>query len=61
MTRTSTPRHYLMCRPDFYEIAYEINPWMDVTRAADRARAVAQWEELYRTYLEWGHTVEHDR
>ncbi len=58
MTRTSTPRHYLMCRPDFYEIAYEINPWMDVTRAADRARAVGQWQELYRTYLEWGHTVE---
>lgn len=58
MTRTPTPRHYLMCRPDFYEVTYEINPWMDVTRPTDTAVAVAQWAELYRTYLEWGHTVE---
>lgn len=58
MTRTPTPRHYLMCRPDFYEVAYEINPWMDVTQPTDTARAIAQWETLRHTYLDWGHTVE---
>ena len=56
--RTSTPRHYLMCRPDHYTVSYEINPWMDATRTTDRDLAVRQWEALYRTFLEWGHTVE---
>ena len=58
MPRTATPRHYLMCRPDYFEVAYEINPWMDMTRPVDRARAVEQWETLRRTYLDWGHTIE---
>src|SRR5674476_243502 len=58
MQRTPTPRHYLMCRPDFYDVTYEINPWMDVTRPTDTARAVAQWEALRQAYLGWGHTVE---
>lgn len=56
--RAPTPRHYLMCRPDFFEVTYEINPWMDVTRHTDTALAVAQWAVLHRLYLEWGHTVE---
>ena len=56
--RTATPRHYLMCSPTYFEVSYEINPWMDVTRETDAARAVAQWENLRQTYLEWGHTVE---
>jgi N-dimethylarginine dimethylaminohydrolase len=47
-----------MCRPDFYEVTYEINPWMDVTRGTDTAVAIAQWETLRALYLEWGHTVE---
>ncbi|WP_375372400.1 dimethylargininase [Actinotalea sp. JY-7885] len=56
--RTPTARRYLMCRPDFFEVTYEINPWMDVTRATDRERAIAQWETLRDAYLAWGHTVE---
>ncbi|EYR65035.1 N-dimethylarginine dimethylaminohydrolase [Actinotalea ferrariae CF5-4] len=56
--RTSTPRRYLMCRPEHYTVSYEINPWMDVTRFTDRDLAVQQWETLYRTYLDWGHTVD---
>lgn len=38
----------LMCRPDHYGIYYEINPWMDKRRQADRAIAVRQWEALHR-------------
>ncbi len=38
----------LMCRPDHYGIYYEINPWMDRRRQADRAVAVRQWETLYQ-------------
>lgn len=37
----------LMCPPDFYGIEYEINPWMDVTRGADRAEAARQWQWLH--------------
>ncbi|WP_225755176.1 dimethylargininase [Actinotalea sp. Marseille-Q4924] len=56
--RASTPRRYLMCRPEHYTVSYEINPWMDVTRFTDRDLAVQQWETLYRTYLDWGHAVD---
>lgn len=37
-----------MCPPDFYGIHYEINPWMDMSRQADRAVAVSQWNELHK-------------
>lgn len=57
-TRTATPRHFLMCRPEHFTVSYEINPWMDKTRLTDSALAVAQWETLYQTYLAWGHTVD---
>lgn len=58
MDRIATPRHYLMCKPTFFEVSYEINPWMDVTVATDADLAVAQWEVLRDTYLSWGHTLE---
>jgi N-dimethylarginine dimethylaminohydrolase len=35
-----------MCPPDFYGIEYEINPWMDRRRQADRDTAVTQWNGL---------------
>lgn len=49
---------FLMCPPDYYEIAYEINPWMDVRRKADPARARRQWEALYDCILRLGGGVE---
>ncbi len=39
----------LMCPPDYFAIEYEINPWMDRARGADRERAMAQWQALYET------------
>ena len=57
-TRTSTTRHYLMCKPTFFEVSYEINPWMDVTRETSAELAVKQWTVLYETFLAWGHKVE---
>lgn len=51
-------RRYLMCRPDYFTVRYEINPWMDRTRATDTARAVRQWQELHDTYLRLGHEVD---
>jgi N-dimethylarginine dimethylaminohydrolase len=37
----------LMCRPDYYGVFYEINPWMDVRRQADRVLALRQWQALH--------------
>ncbi len=56
--RIARPRRYLMCRPEHFEVSYAINPWMDVTRGADRELALQQWENLRQTYLDLGHQVE---
>ncbi|MFE6699268.1 dimethylargininase [Streptomyces sp. NPDC057718] len=56
--RTARPRHYLMCRPTYFDVVYSINPWMDPGKPVDTALAVAQWEQLRQTYLELGHTVD---
>lgn len=54
---TSNPR-ILMCRPDYYGIEYEINPWMDRRRQSDRAVAIRQWEGLRSLLQELGATIE---
>ncbi|MEJ2515866.1 MAG: arginine deiminase-related protein [Gammaproteobacteria bacterium] len=37
----------LMCPPDYFEVDYVINPWMDGnTGSLDRERACVQWERL---------------
>jgi N-dimethylarginine dimethylaminohydrolase len=43
-----------MCPPDFYGIHYEINPWMDMSRQAEHAVAVQQWNALHRHITECG-------
>ncbi|HEY5647912.1 MAG TPA: arginine deiminase-related protein [Nitrospiria bacterium] len=40
---------FLMCPPEYYQIEYEINAWMDKNRQADAERARDQWHELYET------------
>jgi N-dimethylarginine dimethylaminohydrolase len=47
-----------MCRPEHFTVSYKINPWMEPTKPTDTARALAQWQTLYDTYIELGHTVE---
>ncbi len=56
--RPGQPRHYLMCRPTYFTVSYEINPWMDRHTPVDTALAVAQWERLRDTFRDLGHTVE---
>jgi len=46
-----------MCPPDFYGIHYEINPWMDMSRQAEHAVAVAQWQALHHQITEAGARV----
>ncbi|MBP2390738.1 dimethylargininase [Aeromicrobium fastidiosum] len=56
--RAARPRHYLMCTPSHFEIAYAINPWMDLDTPVDVERARLQWEVLRNTYLSLGHRVD---
>ena len=56
--RTVQRRRYLMCRPEHFTVSYTINPWMEPAKPTDTAKAVAQWQALYDTYVELGHEVE---
>jgi N-dimethylarginine dimethylaminohydrolase len=47
-----------MCRPEFFGVEYEINPWMHVTVEVDHALAQTQWEALYRIYVDVGVPIE---
>lgn len=40
--------HVLMCPPDYYDIEYEINPWMNRRRRCNRKLAMQQWLSLGR-------------
>jgi N-dimethylarginine dimethylaminohydrolase len=46
-----------MCRPTYFTVEYAINPWMHPEDPADAGRAIAQWENLRRTYERLGHEV----
>jgi len=48
----------LMCRPTYFDVVYEINPWMHVDDRPDKELAVKQWEKLHQTYLDLGAVVE---
>ncbi|HEX6537853.1 MAG TPA: arginine deiminase-related protein [Candidatus Dormibacteraeota bacterium] len=48
----------LMCRPEYFGVEYEINPWMHVAVSVDHALAATQWETLCTTYGNLGAEVE---
>lgn len=47
-----------MCPPRYFEVAYEINPWMHRQVAVDPERALYQWEGLCATLEAAGAEVE---
>jgi N-dimethylarginine dimethylaminohydrolase len=55
---STTPARILMCRPDYYGIEYEINPWMNVRAGSDPERAGAQWQALRSTLTDLGVAVD---
>jgi len=58
VARRSSPRHYLLCPPTYFDVRYSINPWMDPSRAVDRSRAASQWSTLVESYRALGHRVD---
>lgn len=55
--RSLDKKHFLMCRPDYFDVAYAINPWMNPDENVDRDLAISQWERLRVTYEDFGHDV----
>jgi len=51
-------RTLLMCPPEHYGIEYEINPWMDRRRAANRPQAQRQWQDLVQLLTALGARIE---
>lgn len=56
--RVARPRSYLMCRPNHFDVSYEINAWMHADVDVNRDLAMRQWESLRVTYTDLGNTVE---
>jgi N-dimethylarginine dimethylaminohydrolase len=56
--RTATSQRLLMCRPQYFDVTYRINPWMNPDKPTDAEAALLQWEQLRRLYLSLGHRVE---
>jgi arginine dihydrolase len=48
----------LLCPPEYYDIEYEINPWMNRARKADSRAARHQWLSLRETLQALGCQVE---
>lgn len=47
----------LLCPPTFYDIEYEINPWMNIGNKVDKAIVLEEYEELKSTYQSLGAEV----
>lgn len=50
---------WLLCRPTFFDVTYEINPWMSIHRAPNSERALVQWMRLHHTLIRLGAFVEY--
>ena len=58
LPQRAEPGRVLMVRPDYFEVAYVINPHMEGhVGAVDRQRAQEQWEALRGTYERLGFPV----
>ncbi|MBI2285477.1 amidinotransferase [Candidatus Saccharibacteria bacterium] len=49
MAKTKT---VLMCPPTYFDIEYEINPWMHTDDQPAEDTAASQWQKLYKIYTE---------
>ena len=58
MSELTWGRSFLMCPPRYFEVAYEINPWMSREVKVDADRAYAQWEALVQLLRDAGAEVE---
>lgn len=48
-----------MCRPDDYDVRYQINPWMDTARVPDKELSRQQFQVLHHTLIRLGAWIEY--
>lgn len=49
--------YFLLCKPEFYAINYQINPWMDIKNGVSKDKVVEQWSSLESKIKELGANV----
>jgi len=50
-------RHLLMCRPDHFRIAYQINPYMHTNIQPDSTELQTEYEAILEAHTVAGHTI----
>ncbi len=55
--RVATPRSYLMCPPEYFDVSYAINPWMRPDAPVDPGSRCGSGPTLRATYESLGHSV----
>ena len=53
------PKKALLCHPKYFDISYEINPWMNKKIKANNSKALLQWNMLHHLLLKLGIWVEY--
>jgi arginine dihydrolase len=48
----------IMCPPDYYDVEYSINPWMNINTKVNSKKAHAQYEELKRVFTKHGAQID---
>ncbi len=48
----------LMTKPTYYDVVYEINPWMNTSVGVDKSLAMQQWQGVVNAYEKLGVKVE---
>ncbi len=61
--KPSRPAHIVLCPPDYFEVSYKINPWMDPECWARQShdlqpRSRREWVHLYQTLKQLGASIE---
>ncbi len=49
---------WLLCSPDFFDVKYEINPWMSVKNKPDSSKSLTQWQGLLKAFEKIGANTE---
>lgn len=50
---------WLVCKPKDYDVRYQINPWMDLSKTPEKALAGSQWMNLHHHILRLGGWLEY--
>jgi N-dimethylarginine dimethylaminohydrolase len=50
---------WLVCKPKDYDVRYQINPWMDLTKTPQKEIAASQWMNLHHHILRLGGWLEY--